>query len=58
MYDMLQSFPTQRESLLKMLDHTKESTSVNTQKVNSSQVNIAEAMPTMFKDKTNVPPFC
>ena len=44
---------------MKTLDHTKVSHNMNTipQKTISQQVNVAEAMPTMFKDKVEVPPF-
>ena len=57
MYNMLNSCPTQREVLLKMLYHAKQSTCTNTQKVKSPQVIIAKALPTIFKDKTWVPHF-
>ena len=44
---------------MKTLGHTKVSHNTNTipQKTVSQQVNIPEAMPTMFKDKVEVPPF-
>ena len=44
---------------MKTLDHTKVSHNTSTipQKTVSQQVNVAEAMPTMFKDKVEVPPF-
>ena len=59
MFDMLQNYPQQWEALMKTLDHTKVShnTSIVPQKIVSQQVNVAEAMPTMFKDKVEVPPF-
>ena len=44
---------------MKTLDHTKVSHNVNIvpKKIVSQQVNATEAMPTMFKDKVEVPPF-
>ena len=59
MFDMLQNCPQQREALMKTLDNTKVPHNVNIvpQKTISQQVNAAEAMPTMFKDKVEVPPF-
>ena len=44
---------------MKNLDHTKapHNTNIVPQKKVSQQVNIVEAMPTMFKDKVEVPPF-
>ena len=59
MFDMLQNCPQQREALMKTLDYMKASHSANatSQKVTLQQVNFAEAMPTMFKDKTKIPPF-
>ena len=44
---------------MKMLDHTKVSHNMNIvpQKIVSQQVNAIDAMPTMFKDKVEVPPF-
>ena len=44
---------------MKTLDHTKVShnTNIVRQKTVSQQVNATEAMPTMFKDKVEVPPF-
>lgn len=44
---------------MKTLDHTKVSHNTNTipQKIVSQQVNTSEVMPTMFKDKVEVPPF-
>ena len=59
MFDMLQDYPKQQEALMNTLDHTKVSHSTNTipQKIVSQQVNVVEAMPTMFKDKVEVPPF-
>ena len=44
---------------MKTLDHTKVSHNMNTfpQKIVSQKVNVAEVMPTMFKDKVEVPPF-
>ena len=42
-----------------MLDHKKNSHNTNIvhQKIVPQKVNIVEAMPTMFKDKVEVPPF-
>ena len=59
MFDMLQNCPQQWEALMKTLDHTKGSHNTNTapRKIVSQQVNTTEAMPTMFKDKVEVPPF-
>ena len=59
MFDMSQNFPQQREALMKTLDHTKTSHSINTtsQKAAPQQVNVTEVMPTMFKDKRKVPLF-
>ena len=57
MYDMIQSFPSQREALLWTLDHTKQMPNANTQKALVRKVNIAKVMPTMFKDRLEVPPF-
>lgn len=44
---------------MKTLDHTKTPQNANTisQKAIPQQVNTSEAMPTMFKDKVEVPPF-
>ncbi len=44
---------------MKILDHTTVShyTNVVPQKTVSQQVNVVEAIPTMFKDKVEVPPF-
>ena len=44
---------------MKTLVHTKVSPNKNIvpQKTVSQQVNVAEVMPTMFKDKVEVPPF-
>lgn len=44
---------------MKTLDHTKTPQNANTvsQKAVPQQVNTLEAMPTMFKDKIEVPPF-
>lgn len=57
MFDMLQNFPQQREALMKTLDNTKVSHNTNTipQKIVSQQVNVVEEIPTMFKDKVEVP---
>ena len=59
MFDMLQNFPQQQEALMKTLDHTKVPHNMNIvpQKTISQQVNAIEAMPTMFKEKVEVPPF-
>ena len=57
MYNILQSFPSQRESLLWTLDHTKKMPNANTQKALVGKVNIVEAMPIMYKDRLEVPPF-
>ena len=59
MFDMLQNFPQQQEALMQTMDNTKVPHNVNTvpQKIVPQQVNAAEAMPTMFKDKVEVPPF-
>lgn len=56
MYDMLQSCPTQKEALLKSLDHIK-SASANNNTKNVSNVNVTKAMSTMFKDRVEVPLF-
>ena len=44
---------------MKTLDHTKVSHGTNTvpQKIVPQQVNVVEVMPTMFKEKVEVPPF-
>ena len=44
---------------MKNIDHTKVTPNVNIipQKMVSQQVNALEAIPTMFKDKVEVPPF-
>ena len=44
---------------MKALDHTKVPHNMNIvpQNIVSQQVNVAEEMPTMFKDKVEVPPF-
>ena len=44
---------------MKTLDNTKVPHNANTvpQKIVSQQVNAAEVMPTMFKEKVEVPPF-
>ena len=44
---------------MKNLDHIKvyHNTNIIPQKTISQQVNVVEAMPTMFKDKVEVPPF-
>lgn len=44
---------------MKTLDHTKTSHNENTtpQKMVSQQVNVVEALRTMFKKKVEVPPF-
>ena len=59
MFDMLQNFPQQREALMKTLDHRKVSHNTNyvPQKIVSQQVNVVEAMHTMFKGKVEVHPF-
>ena len=59
MFDMLQNFLQQREALMKKLDYMKASHNANdtSQKVAPQQVNVGEAMPTMFKDKIEIPPF-
>ena len=59
MFDLLQNCPQQQEVLMKTLDHTKVShnTNIVPQKTVSHQVNVAEVIPTMFKDKVEVPPF-
>lgn len=59
MFDMFQNFPQQQEALMKTSDHTKVSHNVNTipQKILPQQVNVIEAIPTMFKEKVEVPPF-
>ena len=57
MHDMLQSFPSQIEALLRNLDHIKHTPNTNTQKSITRNVNIIEAMLTMFKDNLAVPPF-
>ncbi len=57
MYDMLKICPSQREALLRTLDHTKKTPTTNTQKSLAANVSAVEAMPTMFKDKIEVPPF-
>ena len=59
MFDMLQNCPQQWEALMKTLDQTKVSHNTNNipQKIVPQQVNVVEAMPTMFKDKVEVPPF-
>ena len=59
MFDMLQNYPQQQEGLMKTLDHTKVTHNMNTipQKIVPQQLNVVEAMPTMFKDKVEVPPF-
>ena len=58
MFDMLQNYPQLREALMKTLDHTKVLHNMNIvpQKILFQQVNASEAMPTMFKDKVEVPP--
>ena len=45
---------------MKTLDHTKVSRNMNIfpQKIVPQQVNVEEAMPTMFKDKVEVPHLC
>jgi hypothetical protein len=59
MFNMLQNFPNQCEELMKIFDHTKATPNANIvpQKMASQQVNALEAMPTMFKEKVEVPPF-
>ena len=44
---------------MKTLDHTKvpHNTNIVPQKIVSQQVNATKVMPTMFKDKVEVPPF-
>ena len=44
---------------MRTLDHINNSHNANTtsQKASPQQVNVVEAMPTMFKDKTEVPLF-
>ena len=44
---------------MKTMDHTKLPHNMNIvpQKIVSQQVNTLEVMPTMFKDKVEVPPF-
>ena len=44
---------------MKILDHTKVSHNTSTipQRIVSQQVNATKEMPTMFKDKVEVPPF-
>ena len=56
---MLQNCPQQQEALMTTLDHIKFPHNMNTtpQNIVSQQVNSMEAMPTMFKDKVEVPPF-
>lgn len=59
MFDMLQNCPNQREVVLRTLDHAKAMLNANIvpQKTTSQQVNTFEAMPTMYKEKGEVPPF-
>ena len=59
MFYMLQNYPQQREALMETLDHTKTPYNANTtsQKTVSQQVNVVEALPTMFKDNVEVPLF-
>ena len=57
MYDILQSYPSQRETLLQTLDQTKEMPNITAQKGGMGKINTEEALPTMFKDKLEVPPF-
>ena len=44
---------------MKSLDHTKapHNTNIVPQKTISQEINTLEVMPTMFKDKVEVPPF-
>ena len=59
MFDMLQNYPQQWEALMKTLDHTKIPHNMNIvpQKIVSQQVNASKAIPTMFKDKVELPLF-
>ena len=50
MYDILHSFPSQMDALLRTLDHTKQAPTTFAQKGIVAKINAAEAMPTMFKD--------
>ena len=59
MSNMLQNYPKQQESIMKTLDHKKVShhTKIYPPKIISQQVNVAEVMVTMIKDKVEVLPF-